>query len=666
MAADGSGDVGPPLPEGAIACTEDSQCDDGVMCTRDECLERGYCANFADSTRCNDGVFCNGFERCHHVEGCVPGFEQTCDDDNSCTVDSCDEASKSCLHLPRDFDHDGEVDWHCLGGTDCDDFDPARGARVAEICSDSVDNDCDDQVDEEDCGRLPHDVCEDALQVDGEGIYLLNMAGALPDYGLACGAPDTPDVALRLSLSEPADVTITAEGFDIDEGREATVVAIRQDCAELASELDCASGVPGQVRTRALPSGDYFVLLSASDAHQIQVEIGLAEPTSAPENMTCESPLDVTGGGNFSGDFIDVSDDHQIGCGSGDSPDLVYRFTTESEQDVRITALGEEGERMSFAVRTDCQDETSALRCVATAPADGHLHRLPAGSYFLILEGSSHRENAFDLSISFEEPTDPPAGDSCDNAASLPLSTPVHGTLVGMQDLVTMSCGYFYRDMVYRFEVEKPIDIVAQVDGGDAYMDVAVSSDCGQEEGELFCIGGKPMGKRLRNVQAGTYYLLVESAEDTSFILQLEALPVTVPEPVSENDDCANAISIDPKGGLFSGETQEMTSDYSANCGGQARSRDATFKLELTEQMRVRAELDGEDFDPVLYRFLDIGEGPETCESFEDKACNDDGGPGHAAVLEEVLDAGIHYFIVDGFSMGNAGRYVLDVAVEEP
>jgi hypothetical protein len=61
------------------------------------------CANDA---KCDDGRFCNGQERCDpgHADanelGCVTGTSPRVDDDNECTLDSCDEDARTVLHRP--------------------------------------------------------------------------------------------------------------------------------------------------------------------------------------------------------------------------------------------------------------------------------------------------------------------------------------------------------------------------------------------------------------------------------------------------------------------------------------------------------------------------------------------------------------------------------------
>jgi hypothetical protein len=99
---------------------------------------------------CDDGVLCNGAERC--VGGyCMPASHGACDDNNPCTVDTCNEGTKSCTHTSTgasDVDHDGHYDIACGGDADdCDDSNPDVYPGHAEIC-DGVDNNCNGIVDE--------------------------------------------------------------------------------------------------------------------------------------------------------------------------------------------------------------------------------------------------------------------------------------------------------------------------------------------------------------------------------------------------------------------------------------------------------------------------------------------------------------------------------------
>jgi hypothetical protein len=80
-------------------CVVDTDCDDGIPCTRDACGREG-CMHSTDDAVCNDGLFCNGVETCS-LGGCVAGAAQ-CADGIDCTDDRCIEASDSCAHDPDD------------------------------------------------------------------------------------------------------------------------------------------------------------------------------------------------------------------------------------------------------------------------------------------------------------------------------------------------------------------------------------------------------------------------------------------------------------------------------------------------------------------------------------------------------------------------------------
>src|SRR5690606_52762 len=85
---------------GATGCVTATApvCDDGVSCTVDFCDEDSdSCSSEADDSACDNGAFCDGVETCDAVLDCQPGVPVECDDGVDCTVDSCDEASDSCV-----------------------------------------------------------------------------------------------------------------------------------------------------------------------------------------------------------------------------------------------------------------------------------------------------------------------------------------------------------------------------------------------------------------------------------------------------------------------------------------------------------------------------------------------------------------------------------------
>ena len=112
-------------------------------CRRTRCEPTtGECAteDRPGGTACDDGVRCTRADACE--AGACVGTRVVCDDGDPCTIDSCDEATGSCINGPspgpcEDGDpctsNDTCVDGACIPGvpTDCNDGNPCTG----ELCT---------------------------------------------------------------------------------------------------------------------------------------------------------------------------------------------------------------------------------------------------------------------------------------------------------------------------------------------------------------------------------------------------------------------------------------------------------------------------------------------------------------------------------------------------
>ncbi len=77
-------------------------CDDNIACTTDNCdPDAQTCSHTANNAACSNGLFCDGVETCSLTLGCQPGTPPNCNDNVTCTVDSCDEQNDICLHTPN-------------------------------------------------------------------------------------------------------------------------------------------------------------------------------------------------------------------------------------------------------------------------------------------------------------------------------------------------------------------------------------------------------------------------------------------------------------------------------------------------------------------------------------------------------------------------------------
>ncbi|PIR66550.1 MAG: hypothetical protein COU51_03365 [Parcubacteria group bacterium CG10_big_fil_rev_8_21_14_0_10_36_14] len=110
---DGSIDL---LDSDCQGCQNDLECDDNNSCTYDVCNSSKVCVNTpkSDGTSCSDGLYCNGAETCQSGS-CQYGTQITCNDNNTCTGDKCDEVLKSCSFTPI------QGCKSCTIASDCDD-----------------------------------------------------------------------------------------------------------------------------------------------------------------------------------------------------------------------------------------------------------------------------------------------------------------------------------------------------------------------------------------------------------------------------------------------------------------------------------------------------------------------------------------------------------------
>lgn len=105
-------------------------CDDGNLCTTDECDENTSQCVFTP-VECNNNDLCDGLETCTPATGCVSGLGVVCDDNNDCTLDTCNPQTGSCDHSA-----DG-----------CDDLNACNGIETCDGtggCSAGTTLECDD------------------------------------------------------------------------------------------------------------------------------------------------------------------------------------------------------------------------------------------------------------------------------------------------------------------------------------------------------------------------------------------------------------------------------------------------------------------------------------------------------------------------------------------
>jgi hypothetical protein len=145
--------------EGQCVSDTPADCDDGINCTRDSCLEGGVCKHEPLHEVCDDGLFCNGVEVCDINSGCKRLEVSALDDGVDCTADSCDENNDEMVHqIMNGFCDNGDA---CDGAEFCD---PSAGCKkgLPPTCNDGVTCTADSCDQLEGCINTPSDAdCDD-------------------------------------------------------------------------------------------------------------------------------------------------------------------------------------------------------------------------------------------------------------------------------------------------------------------------------------------------------------------------------------------------------------------------------------------------------------------------------------------------------------------------
>ncbi|MFQ5514510.1 MAG: hypothetical protein ACE5FG_08715, partial [Myxococcota bacterium] len=263
--------------------------DDGVSCTIDGCDEAtDTILHIQDDTLCDDALFCNGAETCDAVLDCQAGTPPPIDDGVGCTVDGCNEATDTILHTPDDTLCDDAL--FCNGAETCDvvlDCQAGAPPTIDDGVGCTLDS-CDEANDQ--VLHVPDDtICDDTLFCNGAETCSLTLdcqAGTPPvvDDGVGCTVDSCDEVTDQV-LNTPDD-TLCDNGLFCDGVETCDVV------------LDCQAGTP--------PSTDDGILCTIDSCDELNDQI-----VHSPDDTLCDDALFCNGA-----ETCDVA----LGCQAGTPP----------------------------------------------------------------------------------------------------------------------------------------------------------------------------------------------------------------------------------------------------------------------------------------------------------------------------------------------------------
>jgi hypothetical protein len=658
-------------------CIDDAQCDDGIECTVGMCdATLRACRFLAADERCADGVYCNGAERCDPRIGCVAGPPTSCSDATPCTIDRCDEVTQSCVRVERDVDGDGDVDGNCRPGADCNDLDPRIASSAPEICSNQRDDDCDGQVDESGCQLPEFDTCGGPLAIDAPGSYILSPAGAALDYGGACSADGAAARELVLAITvpdgEPRDLDLVAR---TQFGNLA--LARPSACGAAPAASECARGAlraggesVARLHLYSPPAGTHTLYLYTDANADIEVEVADEPATLDTPNQSCESASALDPGVPID---VDLAAAGVVGEGSTlvesacptDRGDRFFEFGIDAPSDVRLVAESLDGlgdPRLSVREGDACP-LAAELRCNQRALATTRLRALPAGDYVVAVSASGPTRARLELDV--RPPTEAPATDRCEAPPALAANVVEPLDFEDLDDDIAAGCSPGSVDTARRLDLPVASDVllVGRFAPGDVGA-VALSQPACAESDAIACSRTTEGLSRVsqRGLPAGEYRIVVESLLGLPATVLAASRPISVPTFVPGSESCVTAVTIDPAGGLYQGNTGNAAPNLTASCdfATPQGSPDQLLRLTLDAPRRVVFDMRGSDYDTLL----NVRRGPE-CPGEEVPLGCAVFSAGDRSFLDLTLPAGDYFVQIDGYA-GASGNWLLNVFAMDP
>ena len=656
--------LGPP-------CLDDGQCDDGVDCTFDACdstIER--CRYTPDDSKCADNVYCDGLELCDPKLGCKEGAAVACDDNQTCTIDTCIEATKKCVSEPRDIDADSDSDWNC-GGGDCNDTDPEISSKHVEVCGNAQDDDCDGQKDEADCQTPAHDKCADALEIDGPGQYPVSLGALSSDYAATCagsgGTWRDAVIAVVVPAGPPQDVDVVATT-----SAGALALAAVDKCGDPSSETTCggsfstkSGGVISRLRLRGLDPGAHALYLFGTSSSDVVLKVKYGPATTQPTNETCGTAEPIQAGVAKQLSVIDAALDLTSDCQTL-LGELVYELDLAQPQAVNVWASSVDGYATPEVSlwKPSCALPADEIGCNAATGAHVFQHALPAGKYYVAVSASAPSD--IELLVELGPPSTPPADETCASGATLTANQTVVVPLAGHSDDVQLGCLSGAVDAAYSLDLTQKSDVllVGRISDYDTGAVSLAMPACATSADLLACASdnNSPVRAAEHKLAAGSYRAVIETVNGAPTMLTAFVRPAVAPVLVAFADTCPNAVKIPALGGFFQGNTANVNADYPAGCdlGTGANAPDQLLKLDLPAKKRVVLDMSGSAYTTLLVVRKAQGcpgpEVPSACAAGYYQA---------RSFLDLTLDPGSYYVQIDGYA-GDAGAWFLEVYIVDP
>lgn len=434
------------------------------------------------------------------------------------------------------------------------------------------------------------------------------------------------------------------------------------------------NGAIYNVRASYVPVAPPFITAEGNFLNLgISIIRSLRTPSSTGEELDCSIVYPIQCGDQLFGNSADgVSSAISYNCFDAlvDGSEIVYEFDNPTNQNVLIT-LTDLQEDLELLLLTEC-DRNACLAVsdrTSTAPEAILYENLPAGIYYVVVEGYTGDESTYQIALECGVPTNEPM--VCNPLGTLACGGTqfVSGTNAnGLDNVSQYSCSESYasgKEVVYTFSTPNSRTIEVSLRPSEGDLDLFILDECDPEECLMASTksGTEEEGLLLYAIANRTYYIVVdgyfgaESAFDLSLVCYV---PCTDPADCPWQLDCTDAIPIEC-GQVLTGNTihgNDNANSYSCE-GGYTTGPEVVFMFENAVTQDVQVLLSdiqpGENLDLYIMNECDVG----SCRTLQNKSGNSDEG-----VVLEALPAGTYYIVVDGYD-GSTSSFSLFVECEE-
>ncbi|HEY4159614.1 MAG TPA: MopE-related protein [Polyangiaceae bacterium] len=378
-----------------------------------------------------------------------------------------------------------------------------------------------------------NETCQTAATLVPSQSTLASLASASVDVQSAC-ASSTGDLVYTFTLDQASDVRLYANPLD---DQAATLVSLRNaDCKKASDELTCRSATPAALFARALPAGQYFVSVAASEPTDVELRLELSAASVAPADEGCAAPPTLAPAVSVAIDLSDHTDAVTTGCLVG-APDSSHLLTLEVSSDVLLVERISDFDSGAVSLfGSDCS-EKSRIACDSSqnSPVRARAYGLSPGTYRAVAE--SQIGNPVTLSA-LTRTSAPPVFVAFADSCAAPFEMPQTG---GRFQGSTASANADFEagcdvggqasggapDQIFHLALTQKSRVVLDMAGSDysTLLSVRSGQDCPGLELPLACAAGYVQDRSFLDLtlDPGNYFVLVDGYDGAAGAWQLDA-----------------------------------------------------------------------------------------------------------------------------------------------